>query len=173
MHEEYLACFLSCVLDGTTSPEKISRPKTARILREKPALAARIYGSLETLSSGELTWIPEEERVQTVLLKLARGHIAYELSLPRLEEPVSLNFVPLPLMSPELVAKFLGPQPTRSWPEIGSRAFVRAFKIGLQSPMDAWTIVQSNRYQYLVSQSNGDFVRMLIGGYLACEVRWD
>src|SRR3972149_4322214 len=39
--EEYLACFVSCVIAGSTDPEAMAREKTKRILKEKPLLRAR------------------------------------------------------------------------------------------------------------------------------------
>jgi hypothetical protein len=172
-HEEYFACFLSCVINGSTSPEKVERPKIARILRERPSLAARIQASLIPSPGNELVWNPEVESIRTILLKLARGHIAYELSLPRLEEPAFINFAPLQVMSSDAVASFLAPQSTPFWPEIGSRAFFRACKSNETDLEDPWIVVQPGRYQYLVSQAHGDFVRIVIGDYLACEVQWD
>ena len=172
-HEEYFACFLCCVLDGSTSPDTLSRSKVARIMQHSPALAKRIESSLRHSAVGEPIWTPELERIKTVVLKLARGHIAYELSLPRLDEPESIHFTPLPLMSSNAVEAFLSPQQTPFWPEIGSRAFIRACRSNSAGVADSWTVVQPGRYQYLVSQADGDFVRLLIGDYLACAVHWD
>lgn len=173
LHEEYVACFLSCVICGSTDPEQQPRSKISRILRDSPAIAARIQSSLLPSESNELVWCPELERFQTVIVKLARGHIAFELSLPRLDEPISVQIMPLALMSPDSAAKFLSDQPTHLWPEIGSRAFIRACKTFGSRSVDSWRVVQPGGYQYLVSQSGGDFVRLLIGDYLACEVSWD
>ena len=170
--EEYFACFLSCVIHGTTSPEA-HRPKIARILREKPLLGQRMEASMRIAEDGQRSWIPEMDRVRTVILKLARGHIAYELSLPRIEEPEDIRISLVPLMTSSEIDAFLADDPTQAWPEIGSRAFVRAAKSTSEGPADHWIIVQPNRYQYFVSQSNGSFVRFLVGGYLACEVLWD
>jgi hypothetical protein len=173
IHEEYLACFVACVLAGSTRPDEIARTKVARILRDRPPLAARIGDSLAPSSDDERIWIPEMDRVRKVILKLARGHIAYELSLPRLEDPVRIECVPLSLMAPDDIEAFLNPKETPFWPEIGSRAFIRLCRAGTPRPAEHWQIVQADRYQYLVSQSNGDFVRILLSNYLACEARWD
>lgn len=173
LHEEYVACFLSCVICGSTDPERQCRPKIARILRDSPAIAARIQASLIPSDSDEIVWKPELERFEEVILKLARGHIAYELSLPRIEEPTSVQMMPLGLMPPDSVAEFLSDQSTHLVPEIGSRAFIRGFRTFGSSNVDPWQIVQPGRYQYLVSQSRGDFVRILIGDYMACLVCWD
>jgi hypothetical protein len=172
LNEEYVACFLECVLAGSVSPETIRRPKIARILSENTRLALRIANALQQAPTGEKLWEPEHERVNDVIKKLARGHIAYELSLPKLEEPITVNYEPLGLMRDDQKDQFLKAQHTPFLPEIGSRAFIRATTSG--SPRyDSWQIVQPSRYQYLVSQSNGDFVRILLSDYLACEVVWD
>jgi hypothetical protein len=172
LHEEYLACFLCCVVSGSTSPEKQIRTKVARILKDSPALTSRIQASLVPTDSEELVCSPELERFQTIIVKLARGHIAYELSLPILDNPVSVHIEPLAFMSPEDSSAFLSEQQTIRWPEIGSRAFISACQ-GRKSGIDSWRIIQPDRYQYLVSQTSGNFVRLLIGGYLACQVYWD
>jgi hypothetical protein len=40
-------------------------------------------------------------------------------------------------------------------------------------PLNDWVEVQPNRYSYLtMSNRDGIGVRMLIGGFLACEVTW-
>jgi hypothetical protein len=173
IHEEYFACFLSCVVAGSTVPGAQSRAKIARILKDSPALAERIQSSLREGGDGELLWVPELERIQKVLLKLARGHMAYELSLPRLEEPEVVNIWPLPQMAGDELEKFIRPQATNLWPEIGSRAFIRAIQSYPAPSQDPWRVVQPNRYSYLVSQAQGDFVRLLIGDYLAVEIAWD
>lgn len=167
-----MACFLGCVVSGTTNPERQTREKIARILTNAPALAARIQSSLVTPASSDLVWSPELERFQTVVVKLARGHIAYELSLPKIEEPSEVRMMPLALMPVEDRNVFLADQPTHLLPEIGSRAFIRGIQEGADLA-DRWRIVQPGRYQYLVSQAAGDFVRLLIDDYLACEVYWD
>jgi hypothetical protein len=173
MDEAYLACFIECVLSGSTIPSNLKREKISRILSESTWLAKRIADSERTSDSGEQLWSPEIERVRAVLLKLARGHIAYELSLPRTEEPLSINFAPLVLLNEEVVTDFLSHINTPLWPEIGSRAFIKEIKKMTWPCSDNWQVVQQGRYQYLVSQADGDFVRILLSDYLACEVQWN
>jgi hypothetical protein len=85
--------------------------------------------------AGNLLWDVDVNRVKRVLLKLARGHIAYEPGLPKLEEPDALSFIPLILMPEEERFAFESPanSSVRLWPEIGSRAFIKATK-GLPNP---------------------------------------
>jgi hypothetical protein len=173
LDEQYVACIIDCVLAGSASAKRATRAKVSRILAETPALAARIAGAEIQQEDGQQTWRPEMDRVQTVILKLARGHVAYELSVLRLEEPRNITCLPLVAMDEKAVMDFLRPQATPFWPEIGSRAFIRAWKQSPQLGVDHWKVVQPGRYQYLVSQADGLFVRLVLSEYLACEVRWD
>lgn len=176
--EQYLACFLECVLSGTTEPSGVRRNKVSRILNETPALRSRIAASRRTDEAGAQFWDPEVDRVRRVVTKLARGHIAYEL-FPRLEEPVVVSFAPLPFLS-ELERAVYVDEPIGSleiWPEIGTRAFFRTCLLASQSEAPAlfdenWIVVQSARYRYSV-ESDGSMVRMVLSEYLACRVVWE
>lgn len=171
--EQYLACFLDCVITGTVGETNARRPKVDRILSENPTLKARIAAAEAIGEQGEKLWVPEQERIERVLIKLARGHLAYELCLPRLESPLCVQCAPIQSLDEAGATTFLSAQPTPFWPEIGSRSFIRACYRFPGPRADEWCVVQEGRYQYLVSQADGDFVRILISDYLACEVRWD
>jgi hypothetical protein len=59
------------------------------------------------------------------------------------------------------------------WPEIGSRAFLRAVVAGNTVYQDNdWIVVQQGNYRYLVSQADSDFVQIVLREYLACRVAW-
>lgn len=171
LDEQYVACFIDCVIAGSTSPGEVERPKVARMLTDTPSLAARIATTEQRSAEGQQTWQPEMSRVNNVVLKLARGHAAYELGeLHQLDDPEAILCVPLANLDERTIEQFLSPQETPFWPEVGSRAFVRACKEFTGA--DHWQIVQPGRYQYLVTQVNGLTVRILLSEYLACEVRW-
>jgi len=171
LDEQYVACFLDCVISGSTKPENMRRPKVARMLRDNPELAARIEKSRMNSSGAEIAWDPDHGRIRNVILKLARGHAAFELSVDtQIEEPASIACLPLPTLDIDKIEEFARPIGSRLWPENGSRAFIRKCKE--PSGEDDWRMVQSGRYQYLVSQADGLLVRMLLSDYLACEVRW-
>ena len=173
LDEQYLACFIDCVIAGSTNSGDVARIKVARILTETPALAKRIASAEMKGFADQQIWKPENDRIDAVILKLARGHAAYELGVLQLNEPSSISCLPLPVMSDADVEHFLSPQETPFWHEIGSRAFIRASKHFPEVRADLWQIVQPSRYQYLVSQADGLFVKILLSEYLACEVRWD
>lgn len=175
LDEQYLACFIECVKCGAADPARLERPKIKRILTENPSLTERIAGSMKR-DRKELRWLPETQRVCNVVLKLAMGHVAYELS-PQLEDPVQIEITPLPTQSPEERNNFEnGPWGMFApWPEIGSRAFHRAAGVRVDQfgLMGDWIVVQPGRYRYAVNDTGGVEVRLVLSEYLACAVSWE
>jgi len=174
LDEEYVACLLECVLCGSTDAALITRDKIRRALTAKPRLAAALTACREVDPLGTVQWQPEAHRVRRIILKLARGHAAFEL-WPQLDEPSEVWGVPLVSMLPDEIASFTRPDQPRTevWPEIGSRSFLRAAG-ALQPPgPHGWLIVQPGRYRYRVYESRGVMVDMLLSEYLACRVAWD
>jgi hypothetical protein len=168
--EQYLACLIECVVCGSADPNGVERPKIKRILSENPALAARIQSSQRLDESGNIIWEAEVNRVRNIVLKLA-----YELSLQHWDKPDQILFAPLMAMSRDQKEEFEIPWGLNSslFPEIGSRAFMRAVGGGDKVFKDKdWIIVQPENYRYLVSQEDGDFVQIVLREYLACRVAW-
>lgn len=177
MDEQYLACIVECALTGTAQPNGVGREKIRRILCDNPALAALVAESRNQDDRGNAYWEPNVDRVRNVVLKLARGHVAYELGSPQLGRQHRIWFTPFPAMSPTERRMFESMPGSNLWPEIGSRAFLRAFRNRSaaqqteQLQQDQWLIVQPGRYRYLASP-DGRFVRVVLSEYLACEVAW-
>ncbi len=175
LDEQYLVAFLGCVISGSTSPEDQTNPRIAKILRELPALAARIEQSkwvqADLFGEPNILWKPEAERVRRVVLKNARGHAFFEFGEPMLEEPDSINWVPLHTLSDSGRAQFEDVSMQGSCPEVGSRMMTRIFT---GQDMDAgWVIVQQGVYRYAVTQSDGLLVRSVVAEYLGTEVHWN
>ncbi|MCK4374276.1 MAG: hypothetical protein KAX19_03070, partial [Candidatus Brocadiae bacterium] len=91
LDEQYLSCFLECVICGTVEPTGVQRLNVGRILSENAALQHRIEACQRKDDRGNLVWEPEVDRVQRVVTKLGRGHAAYQL-YPQLEEPSQVAF---------------------------------------------------------------------------------
>jgi len=169
--EEYMACFLECVLTGTTELERLRRTKVQKALRHSPKLAKRIQASGRVDSGGTLVWDPDIQRVERVVLKLARGHALYELGSPYLEAPETVSYIPLIAMNAADREQFESGPKLWGWPEIGSRAFLRAAGVEpYAGRADNWVSVQDGRYRYAVE--DGDWVRIVLSEYLACTVAW-
>lgn len=175
LDEEYVACFLECIVCGSTVPDNIARPKVREILERKPKLKTRIQNAKMANQSPDSEqrplWVPEQDRIKNVILKMARGHALYELHEEILGEPAILEFGPLEFLSDEDRNAFETPPSTELWPEVGSRYMQRLITgIGME---DGWINVQPQRYRYLVSHGEPVIIRMVIRDYLAAEVGWE
>jgi hypothetical protein len=176
LDEQYLACFIECVICGTTEPAGLRRPKVKRLLTENPKLKHRIETSKKKDNAGGLLWLPEVDRVQKILLKLARGHVAYEL-YPKNEHPIDVRFAPLLKLSDQERFAFenTGTGRLDLCPEFGTRAFLRVFAFEDQIFNEAsdWVVVQPDRYRYAVIETDGLLVKLVLSEYLACTVYWE
>ncbi|MCX6640781.1 MAG: hypothetical protein NTW14_09915 [bacterium] len=172
--ESYLACLIECALTGSVESTLIHREKIKQILVEQPRLASRIQYSRHVDESGDIYWEAEINRVKNIILKLARGHVFYELSEQLLDKPKVIWFSPVCMLSKEQMGSFESPQVPNIYPEIGSRMFSRILLAEDLALFDnRWRVVQPGRYRYLVSWSGSIIVRFVIREYLACEVNWD
>jgi len=167
--EEYFACLLGCVLAGSADAYCIERKKIRKILERKPALASRLSQACQEVN-GRPFFNVETERVMNVALKLARGHAAFELNEPQLDNPSNLDILPFTFMTSGVRRDFEAPPDSSIWPEVGSRAMQRL--VVNEPGTSSWIIVQPGKYRYLTSVGNGVVVRIVFSEYLACQVAW-
>lgn len=172
----YLACFVECVVCGTSDPEHLSREKIKRAMRRNGSLRERIERShrqSETIEGGLIhVWQPEDEGVKRVILKLARCHAAYELNEPRLDEPQHVLVMPLVSLTDVQRNNFESTPDVNVWPEVGSRAMQRML-IADDAYAGGWMTVQDGRYRFLAVAESSLMVRGVISEYLAFEVIWE
>jgi hypothetical protein len=173
--EEYFAAFIGCVLSGSTDPDHHQDPRVRRILTRSPKLRQRIEDArteFQTIQEEEpsIVWTPEQERVDRVILKNARGHAYYEYGEPMLEPPTRIWSAPLQVLKPEERSQFEDVQ-RDIWPEVGSRMLTRA--VTGQDLCDGWVTPQDGVYRYAVIPDGRLMVRTVIHDYLATEVLWD
>jgi hypothetical protein len=182
--EQYLVCLLESVLVGSTDPEKIKRPSVARALKRAPALRSRIEAT-KSIHNGRIVFYPEENRIKNVMLKLARGHAAFELSQPCTEEPDHYWCGSLESLTEDQREGFSEAHIQQLYGEIGARNMQRMFvaEVKLQSEsgdqkkiqvvVNDWVDVQDGCYRYLaIDDIGGVVIRIVISEYLACEVGW-
>jgi hypothetical protein len=173
LDEEYVACLIECARTGSVG--SVERPKIRRILRDSSCLAARLAQARRVSKDGTVSFSADVARVKNVVLKLARGHAAYELSEQKFLEPARVMFAPLRALDATARTHFETPPQSSLWPEVGTRAMQRMViamptltVIGLD-----WIEVQQHRYRYFAIAEGPVMVRFVIGEYLACEVIWD
>ncbi len=172
--EAYLACLLECVLAGDTDPVRLHRPKIAKVLGNNTPLLERLRKARSEGDSGPV-WAVENERVKAVVLKLARGHAAYEYNEPRLEEPNYISFKPTMSMNETERQAFEASCDTGlvAWPEVGSRAMQRLLVAGSDVFSEGWVVVQEDNYRFQVSREDGLTVKIVIREYLGCHIVWE
>lgn len=182
--EEYVASLIESVKSGTTNIAHIEREKIAEIFRRSPALQTRIEKA-KNLVGDQIQFNVEPDRIRNVVLKLARGHAAFELSRSCRGEPSSIWWCPLSLLDEDDKELFEASHVPQLLGEIGSRGSQRLFiaeltlvgpggeirKDGL--PFIDWVDVQTGRYRYLAfDDQDGIRIRIVIAEYLAAEVVW-
>ncbi|MEZ4810770.1 MAG: hypothetical protein R2819_10450 [Allomuricauda sp.] len=182
--EQYFVCLLESVLCGSTDPENIRRPSVAKIMQNSPALRQRIENS-KTEVDGQIAFVPEMERICNVMLKLARGHAAFELSQPCRSEPDHFWCGPLSSLPQENRDVFHSVHFQQILGEVGSRNMQRLLvtQITLNSEtsgqqnigmlINDWIDVQDEQYRFIAIDDMGTLViRIVIAEYFACEVAW-
>jgi hypothetical protein len=174
LHEEYLACLLECVLAGEVDSSKVRRRRIGALLDRKPLIVERLRNARSEID-GVPTWSVETERVRAVVLKLTRGHAAYELNEPQIDAPTYVHFKPLIAMDRAERETFEGSSDgvIAPWPEVGSRAMQRLIVVGSDAFAEGWLVVQEVNYRFHVSQTGGVTVQIVLREYFACEVAWE
>lgn len=167
--EEYLACLVECVVCGVTEPASLGRENIRRLLSERAALRGKLAAA-HRREGEQSVFSVELERIERIVVKLARGHSLYELNEPQLSAPSSVTIAPLHLLDDEAREAFerTAGQGFGIWPEVGSRAMQRLIESGQE-----WITVQPSRYRYLATADSEVRVRLVLSEYLACEVIWD
>ena len=119
-------------------------------------------------------WIPEDARVNDVIVKNAVGHVFCGLNGMRLSNPARVWAKPVEAMSALERAEFESVGAAEGcvgWPEVGSQSLERKVRslLAVGSP---WIVVQEEIYRYKVVRAAGVFVRSVLWEYLATEVYW-
>lgn len=167
--EEYVACLVECALTGSVEGAT-SRKKIGRVLCRSEALRSRL-GTARSQTRQGAAFAAEVDRVRSVVLKLARGHVAFEQNEPQLDEPQHVSFIPFAAMNAEQRARFEAASENALLPEVGSRGMIRLFKEMDVDPA-GWIVVQPGLYRYRVVAQGGYRVQVVLREYLAIEVAW-
>lgn len=184
LDEEYLICLIESVICGSNDPDKMNRPSVARAMRRSTALRALIE-STRTVEGDHIQYTADVQRVAAVMLKLARGHAAFELSQSCREAPDRIWFGPLQTMSEDEREAFEAAPAQDVLGEVGSRGMQRMMiaQVVLESEsgkrieqrliVNDWVDVQDDVYRYLaIIGHDGVIIRMVVAEYLGCEVFW-
>lgn len=179
--EQYFVCMLECILCGSADPENVRRPSISKILEKSPALRKRIENSISEVDS-KIIFTPEIERVNNVMLKLAQGHAAFELSLILRDKPAHFWCGLLSSLPGQEQDVFNSVHFQHNLGEVGSRSTQRLLVTQLSMPgsenitllINDWIDVQDDRYRYIAIDDMGMItIRIVIDEFFACEVAWE
>lgn len=152
---------------GTTTDVLRLRPKVRATLKRSRRLATSITETLNAEPNSPV-WERALRRIETVIIKLAQGHAAYELGESILWHYArTAEFSPFHAMDVTSKERYENALWSSDlWPEVGTRAMQR-----LACGIDAWVVVQDGNYRYhALSDDVGHRVRMVIHEHFACEV---
>jgi hypothetical protein len=170
--EVYIACLIECILSQSAKVKDIKREKIKKILDANEGLRKKIEQSIIE-NDDQISFKVEPNRLENVILKLAKGHAKYENSEPMLEDPKHLAFLPLHLMTEQETNVFLSNIEINKSPEVGSRAMQNLLIDSKDNFYSHWITVQENNYSYCVCSNLGSLsVRIILMDYLAIEVIW-
>lgn len=166
--EEYVGCFIDCVINGSTSLDSSISERTKKAFKRNWNLKISIEHCRFDYNE-QVLWKVNEKRFKNILLKLARGHAVFENSEPQLDEPNHIGVVPFSVMKEHEIDEFEALWKKKDlFCEIGSRGFIREIE-----GKGGWLTVQPDVYRYNVFHIGGRLVvQIVIREFIACEIFW-
>lgn len=184
MDEEYVACVIGCMMSGTTMPNEIKDERVSKTLNRKPNLRAAIENSKSETDSVRVYRF-DEKRLLNVLIKLAKGHSAFELGHLERKAPDHYWWDFKKNFSKEEWESFDIAEVTNLLGEIGSRNFQRMYVVEApfinsvgesettQLIINDWVDVQEDVYRYqTIDNEDGVTIRIIIREFIAFEAFW-
>lgn len=180
--EGYFATAIECMIHCTRDTESLSREKIKRTLNKSGKLKEDFAGSFLEEDPvlfpdivRKLFFRIDRQRFENVIIKLAKGHVKFELSTPIFRPPDVIWFGFVNEMSQEDYDVFFSTDRLEKSPEIGCRAFQKmCFDNRSDGPFNNWIIVQEGRDAYNVSdQWQKITVKIHLSKYFCCYVDWN
>ena len=159
--------YFACAIDLASNNGVPKRKNIERILTKTPLLRDKLKRCEISSCSGTFFMLVDDSRVKNVVMKLARGHVLFEINEMCLEEPSYISFVPIHMLPENDRNNFESYENQNVFPEVGSRAMTRVI-----TEPQGWINVQDGLYRYCVSWLSGIIVKIVVGEYLACQVVW-
>ena len=170
--EQYVASLIEVAVCGTTDPSRLQRRKISKTLEHAAPLRARLDQAV-TVDNGIYTVLPQLERVNRVLEKIARGLWCFDNSQDTADFKTSVNSGVVPLSEEDSDA-FFDASSIQPWGGLTSHGFMRSlFGTEKSTYGPGWVDLQLGRFSYSVDSLDGERVRMIFSDYLHSDVRLD
>ncbi len=146
--EKYFVCFIDYLKSKVYEDYEI-RSKTLRTFSKYPYLKDKIESHFIEIGNGQLKVDCDWDALELVMLKIARGHMAYEFSEIFMGEPKHFNYNFIFSINNEEVENYNSPVISNVLPEIGSRMFEQQLITLEGDSVYLWKVIKENQYRYL------------------------
>lgn len=174
--EKYVACFLDVLKSHIYLDYKLQKETDSRLSKDEK-LKSILNEQIRT-EDGKVFIRPDNQRIQRILLKLAKGHAGFELdyvNFDNTETQIWYEFIFN--MSENDLYEFNSIPTYQVYPEVGSRGMyiIQNIVTGDAQTFANWMDVQDGQYRYQVSYNdNGSIsVKIVILELLYCEVNFE
>lgn len=166
LDEQYVACLIEVARKGTFE-ETFLRAKIKETLRSQEPLKKMLQAQVVNNEKFEIKF--DFDRMHRVILKLARGHAAYDLSEFTEYKNNNVHFFLLHHLTDEQFEQFDSSPEINFYPEVGSRSMQRM----VMYDGVVWHEVQQDMYRYMTYvQPDLVTVRIVISEYLGAVVEF-
>lgn len=170
-NELYFSCIIEYLICQSTDIESFQRERIIKKLRQKPRIRSEIENKL--FIKNNLLFYPFDDiKFLEVLRKLLLGHLAFEFSIPTINQLERVEVKLRSEISDWDFQKFKDSQTIEIAPEVGSRA-MGAFLMNDYNLKNEWKSVDKNFYEYLVEQNTNEFtVKIIIRNTILIRGDW-
>lgn len=171
-NEKYFICFIDYLKSIVFNNYSI-KEKTIKLFNKYPYIKKKIEDEIKVFKK-YIDFRYDKEAIESILLKIGKGHMAYEFSEPFLGTPKVFNYDFIFNLSSKELEKFNKPIISDITPEIGSRQFEQLYLSNDGDILYLWKIIKENEYRYLTYISSDHIgVRFIVSEFLLCEILWD
>lgn len=176
-HDEVYVASVIEILSRIIIPKYKRRIGIDKSLEKNPQLKYKIEDEIIYRIEQGLDYKLDINRLDNILLKLAKGHAAFELSEYNFDKyEISIQTFSRDQVSIKEWDRFNGIEELEYSNEIGSRSIDNIYVIENNHEsiiVIDWNVVQEKRYKYLAMIINGEIViKIVINEYFAAIVTW-
>ena len=170
-NELYFSCIIEYLICQSTDIDSFQRGKIIEKLRQKPHIRKEIESKL--FIKKDLLFYPFDDiKFLTVIRKLLLGHLAFEFSIPTVNQLETVEVKLRKEISEEEFQKFKTVQKIEIAPEVGSRA-MGAFLMNNLYLKNDWKTVHKDFYEYLVYQNEDEYsAKIIIRNFILIRGDW-
>lgn len=172
-HEKYLACYIEFLKSKIYNKDYKIRESIKNTLLKDHFIANKIKNQFKQISGMKYEVSQDTESIEIVLMKLAKGHMAYEMNEIFLDEPKHFSYKFLHDMTKKELLAFNRPVVSEIIPEIGSRLTEYLILTEDGKVLYPWRTISEGEYRFMnFTDKKHSGVKFVINEVLFCKVMW-